>query len=484
MRRVRGRSYLAVVAAVLVAACTPTPQPVPPTTQVAAQTDAPGPAATPEPSAPPGPEPTVDPGATPGPTIGPGEVNRTSLDLRATYDVNALITVGTGAIEMAARIELTNESGDGIDRLELNTVAARLGGITITESSVNGEPVRVRVDDQTLIMPLGGVLPDGATATVLIGYRATLRAGLTGSDWMFTRAGGTLALHRWIPWVSRAVPFNRPNDGEPFVTSTSPRVEVEIVTDQPMVLAGPAADIAELTAGRGQAWAFTVENVRDVSVVLAPDFGVTEGEAKGVPIRVYSKYGAFNRASLLGVAEAAVRADVDQLGVDYPWPVLTVVETEGGDSLETPGLIWIPKNLDSLNRTYAVHHETAHQWFYGLVGNDQRNEPFADEGMADLLARIAMGAIRASRCPTTRLDRPIGAYSAACYYETIQVQGGLVLDQIRGQMGANAFWAAVRAYLEEYRYGIGGTEELLDALREASDVDLRPILRARFPSLY
>ncbi|MCI0346280.1 MAG: hypothetical protein L0221_12695, partial [Chloroflexi bacterium] len=233
MRRVRGRSYLAVVAAVLVAACTPTPQPVPPTTQVAAQTDAPGPAATPEPSAPPGPEPTVDPGATPGPTIGPGEVNRTSLDLRATYDVNALITVGTGAIEMAARIELTNESGDGIDRLELNTVAARLGGITITESSVNGEPVRVRVDDQTLIMPLGGVLPDGATATVLIGYRATLRAGLTGSDWMFTRAGGTLALHRWIPWVSRAVPFNRPNDGEPFVTSTSPRVEVEIVTDQP-----------------------------------------------------------------------------------------------------------------------------------------------------------------------------------------------------------------------------------------------------------
>ena len=487
MRRNRGRLCVAMfVAAVVAAACTPAPSPARPTTQVAAVTDFP----TPEPTLPvpptaePSPEPTTDPNAPPDPSIEPGDVDRSSLNVTATYDVNALISVGSGAIEMAARIEVTNESGEGIDRLELNTVAARLGRIRVTESSVDGKRVRTRVNDQTLIMPLDGVLPDGASATILIGYRATLARGLSGSDWMFSSAGGTIAMHRWIPWVSRAIPFGRPNDGLPFVTATSPSVEVEIVTDTPMVLASPAADVQKLTAGRGQAWAFTLENVRDVSVVLAPNFGVLEGEVKGVPIRVYSRYGAFNRDQLLGLAEAAVRADSDLLGVDYPWTVLTVVETEGGDGLAAPGVIWIPKGLDALNRTYTVHHVVAHQWFDGLVGHNQRTDPFAGDGMADMLARTATGNFRQSSCPTTRLDLAITGYSAGCYYETVQVQGGLVLEAIRQQMGSNQFWAAVRGYLEDYRYGIGGTKELLDALRDGSDANIGAILRARFPGLY
>ena len=83
----------------------------------------------------------------------------------------------------------------------------------------------------------------------------------------------------------------------------------------------------------------------------------------------------------------------------------------------------------------------AHQWFYGLVGSNQRTEPFAGDGMADLLARTATANFRASNCPTTRLDLAITGYSAGCYYETVQLQGGLVLDSIRQQMGANRFWA-------------------------------------------
>jgi hypothetical protein len=216
MRRVRGRSILAVFAvAIVAAACTPAPSPARPTTVVAAATDSPTPATSQpvEPTSEPSPGPTTDPNAPPPPSIEPGEVDRSSLNVSATYDVNALISVGSGAIEMAARIEVKNESGESIDRLELNTVAARLGLIEVTESSVDGKRVKTRVNDQTLVVPLDGVLPDGATATILIGYRATLSSSLAGSDWMFSKVGGTIAMHRWIPWVSRAIPFGRPRAG-------------------------------------------------------------------------------------------------------------------------------------------------------------------------------------------------------------------------------------------------------------------------------
>ncbi len=70
--------------------------------------------------------------------------------------------------------------------------------------------------------------------------------------------------------------------------------------------------------------------------------------------------------------------------------------------MESPGLTWIPTGVGSANLSYLVHHETGHQWFYGIVGNDQSAEPFTDEAAADFLARNVLGQRRASRL----LDRP------------------------------------------------------------------------------
>lgn len=486
------------VAIFVLAACAPNgPKPAQ-TQEVAGETDipiasaqpgatsdaGPGPIVDPSPTAPPpvGPEPTAGPAL---PTaILPGVVDRSSLDVSATYRVNATITVRTGALDVTTRIVATNLSGAGIDRLELNTIAARLGGIRITTATVDDVPVKVAVRDQTVVVPLGGILPDGQTTIITVAYRATLKKDVTGSDWMFTRSGGTLALYRWIPWVSEAVPFSRPNNGEPFVTPTSPKVDIEILTDQPMVLAAPAADVAAYAAGAGNDWSFSVQNVRDVSVVLAPDFRVATGKADGIPIRAYTRPGGPSAAQLVQQASAAISSQSDLLHVAYPWTTLTVVETPAGVGLESPGLIWIPDHLDLRNRTYAVYHGVAHQWFYGLVGNDQRDEPFADEGPADLLARTTLGTLRASRCARTPLDRTIAGYSRSCYYEVVLVQGGRLLDDLRRRMGTNAFWKAMGGYLEANRYGLGGTRQLLDALRAASRVNLLPLIRPRFPLLY
>ena len=492
------RAMTSLAALLLVAACAPNgPRPAQ-SQQVAGETDvaitSAQPGATsetdlgplidpsPTPALPEAPLPTDQP-ASPTAII-PGTVNRSSLAVSATYRVNATITVRTGALDVTTRIKATNISGEGIDRLELNTIAARLGGATITAATVDDVPVKASVSDQTILVPLGGTLPDGESAIVTIAYRATLQKDVKGSNWMFTRNGGTLALYRWIPWISEAVPFGRPNSGEPFVTPSSPKVDVEILTDEPMILAAPAAEVAAYAAGAGNDWSFSVQNVRDVSVVLARDFRVATDTADGIPIRAYARPGGLSATQLLQQASAAVSAQASLLGVAYPWTTLTVVETPGGVGLESPGLIWVPDHLDSRNRTYAVSLGVAHQWFYGLVGNDQRNEPFADEGPSDLLARTTLGTLRASRCPRAPLDRTIASYSKGCYYEVVLVQGGRLLDDVRRRMGTNAFWKAMGGYLDANRYGMGGTRLLLDALQAASPVNLLPLIRPRFPTLY
>ncbi len=487
----RLRSRLAPLLVLVVAACSSTPSSSPAgvPTATPALTANPRPAPTRSPS----PTPTSTPSPTPEPTragaIVPGTVDRTSLDVIATYDVALDVDVATGELAVDVAIDARNESGEPIDRLELNTIAARLGRLVVTAAAVDGTAVGVSVDDQTLIVPLGGLLPAGASASVALTYTATLRNDLDGSDWLFTRAGGTLALYRWIPWVSRAVPFDRPNHGDPFVTPSSPSVRVDISTDRPMVLASASAE----AVGAGRAWTLTAHDVRDVAIVLAPDFVVTTGEAGaaggtgaagGIPVRAYTRPSGLDGGRLVAQARHALTSMADRLRVAYPWPAFTVVETAGGYGMESPGLIWIPRSVTAVNLPYLVHHETAHQWFYGLVGNDQQAEPFADEAAADLLARTVLGNLRASRCDRAPLDRSILRYSAACYYEVVYIQGGNVLDDLRALMGSERFWTALRDYVEANRFGIGGTRQLLETLRAASPVDLLPTLRARFPDLY
>jgi hypothetical protein len=280
------------------------------------------------------------------------------------------------------------------------------------------------------------------------------------------------------------MPFDRPNGGQPFVTSSSPRVDVELITDEPMVLAAPTADVDEFAAGGGNAWSFSLAGVRDVALVLAPEFRVARGEADGVPVRAFSRPGGPSADQLLDFAVGAIRAEADELGMAFPAASMTIVDMPGGVALESPGMVWVPRKLDTRNRTYAVYLGVAHQWFGGLVGSDQRAEPFADEGPSDLLARTVLRTLRSSRCGQAALDRALTAYSGRCYYEVVHVQGGRVLDELRQRMGSGAFWKALRAYLSAYRDDIGGTRQLLETLRAGTEVNLMPVLRTRFPSLY
>lgn len=51
-------------------------------------------------------------------------------------------------------------------------------------------------------------------------------------------------------------------------------------------------------------------------------------------------------------------------------------------------------------------------------------------------------------------------------------------------MGSAAYWAALHAYIDAHRFGLGRSRALLDALDAATPLDLRPLFATRFPSLY
>jgi hypothetical protein len=430
-------------------------------------------------------------GATPGATapdvavapasaIQPGSVNRTSVNLSATYSVTLALRYGSRAFNVNSTATITNTSGGPIDRVELNVVPARLGGLVLRAVEVDGTPVARRISDQTVIVPLGGILLEGATVKVRVQYRSTLRTTIGGSSWMFTKANGIVDAYRWIPWVSRATAFDRPNFGDPFVTSVSPFVKVTVQTDRRLVIAS-TADRASIAAD-GLTQTFEARNVRDVTITAAPDFRSRSVLVGATRVRYYYRSSA-NAALILDAAADAFRVMQSRLGA-YTYPVYKVVQSAGGFGMESPGMTWIPYGVSSANLRYLLAHETAHQWFYSQVGNDQARQPFVDEALADFVARDVTGTRRASRCSTGLLDRSIYAYSSACYYEIVYIQGGNLLNSVRLKMGSTLFWRTLRDYVATRRWQIVSTPTLLKTLDDATSVDLSTMFRPRFPRFY
>ncbi len=409
-----------------------------------------------------------------------GSVDRTSLALTATYTVRATLGWSDRRLRVATTIHVRNTSGGGIDRLELNTVAARLGSMRLGTVTVDGTRRRATVSDQTITVPLGGVLPARASTVIRVAYAATLRSTVAGTTWLFTQANGIVGAYRWIPWISRATSFDRPNHGDPFVTPVSPDITVTIASDR--VLRYATTGVRVLTSVDGRSQTFHATNVRDFVLTAAPDYRWLTATVGRTTVRVAYRPGA-PASAMLAAARRAIRR-MSALLVPYPYRIYTVAQSPGGFGMEGPQIAWIPTGIAAANVAYLVTHETAHQWFYGLVGNDQSRQPWVDEAAADFLARYVLASRRSSRCAQGRLDLTIYRYPSTCYYEVVYIQGGNLIDDLRRRLGSTLFWTTMREYVVAHRYGLVGNTTLLDALDAASPRDLSRVYRSRFPSAY
>ena len=410
-----------------------------------------------------------------------GSVGRSSLRLDAIYRANVNLTWDSRAIWVDSTAIIRNTSGVEIDRIELNTIAARLGNMRLRPVTVDGVAVPATVTGQTIIVPLGGILPIDAETRIRVRFSASLQDDLAGSNWLFTRTNGIADIYRWLPWVSRRVTFERPSHADPFVTPSSRDVRVTITSDRRLDLATTGELVS--TSANGRTKVFQANDVRDFTVTASTNFDTRERKVGDTTVRVWYRTGTPGVAWLDAAADAFALLE-DRLG-PYGYPTFDVVQSAGGSGMESPGLIWIPTGTAASNLRYLMAHEAAHLWFYGIVGSDQVREPFTDEAMADFAARSVFGIKRSSRCPIRPLDRSIYDYTARCYYEIVYIQGGNLIDDVRTAMGSELFWATIRGYVESNRHQLVSTATLLRTLDDATPLDLGGLFFAkRFPRIY
>jgi hypothetical protein len=173
-----------------------------------------------------------------------------------------------------------------------------------------------------------------------------------------------------------------------------------------------------------------------------------------------------------------------QLFGDNHRDYLSIVEAEMHDGLETDGMFllsdWYFASADETLQNYfslLVVHETAHQWFFGSIHNDQALEPWLDESLATYAELLFLENDHPDLV-TWWWDFRVDTYAPSGYINTsiydfseerpyinaVYLQGAKCLQTIRDKIGDEAFFDVLMAYSQMKEHDIRTAEDFFSIL--------------------
>ena len=258
--------------------------------------------------------------------------------------------------------------------------------------------------------------------------------------------------------------------GESFYSVTGRyRVTLVGVPDLDIPATGTLASAKTLPNGL-VARTYTAADVRDFAWAAGRLAQVT-GYAGATKVVVSYRAGAVTRTqaqSTLAAARKSLNTFSASFGA-YPYPELDVVLGAFPDfgGMEYPTIVF-----SEVDR-WTVAHEIAHQWWYGLVGNDQYAEPWLDESLATWSEELAMPAwLQCSGYAfpgAARLTSDMGYWGDhPNQYDVVYEGGACMLKDLANRFGRDRLIGILRDYADEHRLGVARTGDFTAAIEAAA----------------
>jgi len=333
---------------------------------------------------------------------------------------------------------------------------ARLG---VTDVTSAGKRLQTsRPDATTLVVRPPRPLRAGSSVDARMRWRLVVPPGgdRIGSFRGGVRLGSFFPLLAWDPrrgWVSDQAARI------PGESSTSPVADFDVHVEAPP---GTGVVASGVHVGVGH-WRATA--VRDFALESGRmRFAVGTAHAPN-PVRVHVALPAPSHAAPQHFLRLAVSSleTLSRMYGPYPWTTYSVAVMPGFGliGIEYPNVVFVGRSyLDAP----VVQHETAHQWFYSLVGNDQARDPWLDETLATW-AEERIGLRRPGPVPrvaATHVGAPLRYWNgrAGLYFIAAYEAGARALASLGARSGVDC---ALKLYAARNAYRIAQPGDL-DAL--------------------
>src|SRR5690606_27697374 len=173
---------------------------------------------------------------------------------------------------------------------------------------------------------------------------------------------------------------------------------------------------------------------------------------------------------------------------EYPYDVVSVVQgpESFGGGMEYPTITVISPTKDKEELDLTIAHEIGHNWFYGVLANNERAHPWMDEGMNSFYEEKyhesrygkpgGIDRIMLETKTIAGIDQAMNThselFSASNYGLIAYYKSAQWMKLLEKTMGADNFHRAMKAYYEKWKFKHPRSEDFRHAMEEASDKNL------------
>lgn len=399
-------------------------------------------------------------------------------------------------------IRYYNNTGVALADMVLSIQPNRYNNVFILNSisQDNAALTNYTLKDQRLSVNLPQSLQPNTATTLTLNFKLNIPA--KRSDGLFGYDFNQIDLVDWYPFV---VPYSNgwvlhdPYSLGEYLVYDSSDIELNLKTDSDVIIAASAP-----SEQNGEWTRYRLYGARTFTLSASDQFLVSESAVGSVVIRSYyfDGYKAAGEGVLYAVVQAISLFNVKF--APYPYESFSVVQTDMHDGQEYDGLVFLATDFYGQygggaknNLTTIGVHETAHQWWFGLVGNDQAMEPWLDEMMAVYSERIFYEynypryeswwwQYRVDYFgPGGYVDTPI--YSAGSfrgYVNAVYLNGAHFMEDLRVRMGDDDFFRFLKDYAARFSRGRATTYDFFAVVRANTNVDISNLIAEYFSGSY
>jgi hypothetical protein len=438
----------------------------------------------------------------------PGTPTPTFLPL-PQYTLTATLDYAAHHLVSDEQIVYTNRTGETMNELVLMIPPLDFPGVFTLQHMEweDGVPVEgSNLQSSRMDIPLRTPLAPGEAVSLHIAYELQIPSPTPSAEVRPIPFGYTARqtnLVDWYPFVAPYIPgkgwlAHKPGYfGEHLVYEDSDiHVNLRLESDRPeMTVAASALETKD-----GEWRHYSHPSARNFAWSVSPQYQVAETDVGNT--KVISYFFPYHQAA----GEAALKTTAEALALynerfgDYRHPVLSVVEADFLDGMEYDGLYFLSNGFYNLYQgtpgEYLVAiaaHETAHQWFYGAVGNDQALEPWLDEALCTYAERLYFENLHPEAIdwwwdyrvqyyqPSGWVDSNVyNSQGYRAYRDAVYLNGAMFLEDLRTLMGDSAFFAFLRSYVTEKSGQIVTQKDFFTGMSQFTSSDTSALLKKYF----
>jgi hypothetical protein len=415
----------------------------------------------------------------------------------------ALLDYSGHQVGVDETIRYTNQTGVALGELVLAVEPNLRSGFGLDNIMLDGNPLSYDLTGQRLTVPLPQALGPGAQMTLTMRFRIALPPKIKEAPYGYDV--DQVSLTDWYPFI---VPYNNGwilHDpvalGEHLVYDSAD-FEVNFRTTQTGIVIA-ASGLAD-PQPNGEWTRYRLVGARTFALSASDQFQVYDATAGAAQIRAYYYPGYETQgAAILNAAVRAVGIFEAKFGA-YPYESLRIVQADLNDGQEYDGLVFLGTKFyneyegSARSNLVAIGvHEIAHQWWFGLVGNDQAIEPWLDEALAVYGEAVFYEFIYPKSLdwwwnfrvnyfgPSGYVDTTIyEAPTFRAYVNAVYLNGANFLEALNYRMGDDAFFQFLQDYAGRYGRGRATASDFFALARQHTTADISDLVSAYFRGNY